>query len=289
MVEGLYDRSTAKLRNGLIGGSIGGLLGGFLFDPITRLMASNTGMTSRATAFVILGMCIGVLIGFVQVVLKEAWVTVLDGYRPGRQLILSEGVTVLGKAEYAALPFVGKSDNDLDWEHARIVRQAGGKFAVEDNNSKLGVMLNGSRVQGRALLNDGDVLKIGSNMIRFSERRAGKKAAAGGSHGRHQDRSAAADRTASIPPPLRPPETGPARGLQRPSCPRPSSTPLPRDRPRSRLSPTATIDPPRRSPLETRARPPHRPPPPPGATACPKCGRAVSKGQRYCIACDLHF
>ena len=64
-------------------------------------------MISRATAFVILGMCIGILIGLVKVVLKEAWLTVLDGYRPGRQLILSEAETVLGRAEYAALPVHG--------------------------------------------------------------------------------------------------------------------------------------------------------------------------------------
>ena len=36
VVEGLYERSPAKLRNGLIGGAVGGLIGGFLFDPILR-------------------------------------------------------------------------------------------------------------------------------------------------------------------------------------------------------------------------------------------------------------
>ncbi len=41
VVEGLYERSPAKLRNGLIGGAIGGFLGGILFDPISHLMASS--------------------------------------------------------------------------------------------------------------------------------------------------------------------------------------------------------------------------------------------------------
>ncbi len=107
MADGLFEHSPVKLRNGLIGGSIGGLIGGFLFDPIQNLihsvagqalMASSSGMSSRATAFVILGMCIGALIGLVQVVLKEAWLTVLDGYRAGRQLILSQPVTTLAAA-----------------------------------------------------------------------------------------------------------------------------------------------------------------------------------------------
>ena len=33
VVEGLYERSSSKIRNGLVGGAVGGILGGFLFDP----------------------------------------------------------------------------------------------------------------------------------------------------------------------------------------------------------------------------------------------------------------
>ena len=146
VAEGLFERSPAKLRNGLIGGAIGGLLGGLLFKPISLLMASSaTGMSSRATAFVILGMCIGILIALVKVVLKDAWLTVLDGYRPGRQLILSDAQTILGRAEYAALPFMGRNDVALDLVHAKIVRQPDGRFTLEDNKTKDGTRLNNVR------------------------------------------------------------------------------------------------------------------------------------------------
>ncbi len=37
VVEGVYDRSFRKIRNGLIGGAIGGLVGGLLFDWICTL------------------------------------------------------------------------------------------------------------------------------------------------------------------------------------------------------------------------------------------------------------
>jgi len=77
--EGLYERSPRKTRNGLLGGSIGGLLGGMLFD---RIVQSGAQMSGRATALVGPGISIGVLIGLAHVVLKEAWLTVLDGYRP---------------------------------------------------------------------------------------------------------------------------------------------------------------------------------------------------------------
>ena len=161
VVEGLYERSPAKLRNGLIGGSVGGLVGGFLFDPIRGAIGSQSGMSSRATAFVILGMCIGLLIGLVKVVLKQAWLTVLDGYRPGRQLILSEARIVLGRAEYAALPFMGPNDGELGQEHALVVREPGGRFVLEDKNTRQGTSVNNTRVNGRVILHDNDVIRMG--------------------------------------------------------------------------------------------------------------------------------
>jgi hypothetical protein len=176
-IEGLYEHSASKLRNGLIGGALGGLLGGFLFDPISQLIASHSGMSSRATAFVILGICIGALIGFVQVVLKEAWLTVLDGYRVGRQLILSQPVTVLGRGDHVPLPFLGPANAGLDAEHLKIVRQASGGFVLEDNKSKLGTRLNGQIIQGPKPLKDADVIKLGTNIVRFNERH-GKSGAA---------------------------------------------------------------------------------------------------------------
>src|SRR5205823_5763946 len=141
-VDGLYERAGKKLRNGLIGGALGGLVGGFLFDPVKE-WAAGSGLAGRAIAFVLLGTCIGALVGLVQVVLKEAWLTVLDGYRPGRQLILSKDVTVLGRAEHAALPFFGTLARDVEREHARILRQPGGRFVIEDAQTKGGTRVNG--------------------------------------------------------------------------------------------------------------------------------------------------
>jgi hypothetical protein len=171
VVEGLYERSASKLRNGLIGGALGGLLGGALFDPIRNWVAHGSGMSSRATAFVILGIAIGALIGLVQVVFKDAWLTVLDGYRPGRQLILSRSVTALGRGDHLSLPFLGPMNATIESEHVRIVRQANGSFAVEDNRTKSGTRLNNQPLTQPATLNDGDVIKFGTNFVRFNERR----------------------------------------------------------------------------------------------------------------------
>jgi hypothetical protein len=169
-VEGLYDLAPRKLRNGLIGGALGGQLGGFLFDPIQK-MVGGSGMSSRAAGFVILGLAVGALIGLAQVVLREAWLTVLDGYRAGRQLILSQPVTCLGRGDHLPLPFLGPMNAELESEHTRISRQADGSYVVEDNHSRLGTRLNNTALSAPTVLKDGDVIKLATNFVRFNERK----------------------------------------------------------------------------------------------------------------------
>jgi hypothetical protein len=168
--EGLYEKSKRKIRNGLIGGGIGGLLGGFLFDFITTWLGSDYNMSSRAIGFTVLGLCIGAFTGLAQVILRDAWLTVLDGYRAGRQLILSTPVTVLGRSDHLQLPFLGPLNKDIESEHVRIVRLANGAYAVEDNHSKLGTRLNNQPLASQVVLKDGDVIKFGANFVRFNER-----------------------------------------------------------------------------------------------------------------------
>ena len=173
--DGLYERSRRKLRNGLIGGVIGGLIGGLLFDLINYLAPASLETFSRATALVILGLSIGAMIGLAQVVLKEAWLTVVDGYRPGRQLILSQTVTTLGRGDHLPLPFLGYSGKDLESEHSRINRQEDGTYVAQDNGSRIGTRVNGQLIQGPTSLADGDLLRIGSNIVKFNHRHRGKE------------------------------------------------------------------------------------------------------------------
>jgi hypothetical protein len=165
--EGLHEHSSRKTRNGLIGGSVGGLLGGLLFGWIAE---ARLEMSGRATAFVILGLCVGVLIGLAHVVLKEAWLTVLDGYRPGRQLILSKDITTLGRAEHLALPFLGHADAELELEHARIIRQPNAQYSIDDNRTRIGTLVNSQPIHAQVVLRDNDLIKLGTNIVRFNHR-----------------------------------------------------------------------------------------------------------------------
>jgi hypothetical protein len=166
--EGLLKRHWRRFRNGLIGGLCGGLLGGLCFNPITSLIGSP--LSSRAFAFVLLGLSIGLLLGLVQVLLKEAWLTVETGYRPGRQLILNDEVIILGTTERSHLIFAAQGARGVEPIHAHIRHTAGGGWILEDNNSRTGTLRNGERIDRPVLLQDSDVIQFGVNTVRFHER-----------------------------------------------------------------------------------------------------------------------
>ena len=58
------------------------------------------------------------------------------------------------------------------------MRQPNGRLTIEDNKTKDGTRLNNVRIDEAAVLNDGDVIRLGYNSIKFSERhrRAGEEA-----------------------------------------------------------------------------------------------------------------
>lgn len=300
VVEGLYERSATKLRNGLIGGAIGGAFGGVLFDVVLAVVRSPSGMPSRAVAFVVLGLCIGVLIAIVQVVLKQAWLTVVDGYRPRRELILTQPVTVLGRSESLPLPFFGAMSKNVEPEHARIVRGRDGRYVLEDNHTKIGTIVNKKVIEGPVTLQDGDLVRLGNNIVRFHEKR--------------RDRTDAV--IASTPPPARstPPPVPPAGPTTTPPpVPKPSpvsSPPRPAPAPTATPAPTRAAAPPPPKPAAPpppTSRPPvapsrpAAPPPKPAAPlptpsasppkGCPGCGKLVPGpvGKRYCPTCHQRF
>ncbi len=160
-----------KIINGAIGGALGGLLGGILFDAIAGMGEAVTGLpleqTPRAIGLVILGLCIGLLISLAHVILKEASVKVEQGFRAGRELILSKPETTIGRAESSDIGLFG--DNGVERTHARILKK-GDRWVLADNNTPGGTFLNGERVDGPTPLRSGDVIGVGRSALRFTER-----------------------------------------------------------------------------------------------------------------------
>ncbi len=288
-VEGIYDLNVRKVRNGLIGGGIGGLLGGLLFNPIYALFGGN--MSSRATAFVILGMFIGLFIGLAQIILMEAWLTVVAGFRTGRQVSLTQSETILGTSEKAQLPFIAYGAKGVEPVHLRILRRPEGGFLLQDNNSRTGTQLNGKRIQQTVLLRNGDLIQLGPNAVRYSE--SFKNVEDGYVESPAEPARPGTGKVVeaiAVGPPR------PAGGIPvgKPVGP-PVARPVPPAQPPSRSSASvrsAGKPPPLPAGLAAPApAAPILPPQPPAPAACPICARPAKgiPGKRVCENCGIKF
>lgn len=172
------DRASGPVRkvfNGILGGALGGALGGLLYiqlhDAWGRYFVDRVAdefWSPSATGFVALGLCIGLLIGLAQVILKEAWLRVEAGRRAGWEMILSKPEITIGRAESCDVGLFG--DNGIDRAHARIV-QRGGRYLVEDLDTSGGTFVNDLRIAEPTPLRSGDGIRVGRALLRFGERR----------------------------------------------------------------------------------------------------------------------
>lgn len=165
-----------KVLKTLGGGTVGGILGGILallLAVVWQKLKPNVGdpdwlWSPTAMGFVALGMCIGLLVGLAQVILKEAWIKVEAGFRPGREMILSKERTSFGRAEGVDIPLFG--DAGVEKLHGNIVQDGGRYYLVEENSPPGGTYINDQRVNGRAPLSSGDLIRAGRSLLRFFEK-----------------------------------------------------------------------------------------------------------------------
>lgn len=256
---GLFERSRARLWEGIAGGALGGLAGGLLFGPIAGLLAPGSPGVGRAFAAVVLGACLGAALVAATGLIAPARLTVLGGDRPGRRLFLASQPVLLGRSGDADLDFTRAEDSEVEPRHVRILPKEDGRFLLEDVRSRHGTTVNRARLVRPTFLHDGDLIQIGPNTIRFNQRR-----------GRTCNVADSSARANSSPQP------GPAAASS------PNSSPL--ESSGARLSgaklPTGTGVPNSTGGL---------PPLPRGMTRCPKCQRPVLGARPHCVVCNLSF
>jgi len=162
-----------KVIKTVIGGTIGGVLGGILamelgiaWDRI-KPRGGDWLWSPTAMGFVALGMCIGLLVGLAQVILKEAWIKVEAGFRAGREMILAKEKTSIGRAEGVDIALFG--DAGVEKLHANIVLE-GGCYVLVDRTTPGGTFVNDAKVNGQVALSSGDRIRMGRSVLRFYER-----------------------------------------------------------------------------------------------------------------------
>ncbi len=166
--QGFGTGGGKKVVNGLLGGLVGGLIGGFLFDIIG--LFTMTGMLSRAVAIPAIGACTGFGIGIVQEIRKEAWLKVLQGATSGKEYIVFGSRTVLGSSTKCDIVLV--QDPEVAPMHAEI-SLVNKSYIIRELNNAAGVWVGRHRVTNQKLKN-GDMIKIGQNLLQFFERQVNK-------------------------------------------------------------------------------------------------------------------
>jgi hypothetical protein len=165
-----FAGSFRKLRNCVIGGTIGGILGGiiaFSINYIAITLLERDMWSATMIGFIAIGACIGLLVGLAQVILKEAWIKVEAGFRPGREMLLAKEKTTIGRGEGSDIALFG--DSGVEKTHANIVLE-GGRYYLEDLQTPGGTYVNDQKVEGRIALATGDLIRVGKSMLRFNER-----------------------------------------------------------------------------------------------------------------------
>ena len=120
-----------------------------------------------AAGYVALGACIGLTVSLAQIILREAWLRVESGFRPGRQLLLTRPETTIGRAESCDIGLFG--DAAVEKMHARIVHQ-GDQWLLADAGGPNGTLLNGQRIAGPTPLRTGDKIHVGASIFSFGGR-----------------------------------------------------------------------------------------------------------------------
>jgi hypothetical protein len=170
--RGHVGGAVRKILHGTLGGSVGGLLGGAMYVLIRGNFSfggrnPDDLFSSSALGFVVLGTCIGLMVGLAQVILKEAWVRVETGFRAGRELILAKDQVTIGRAESCDIGLFG--DAGIERLHARILQQ-GQRYLLADAGSATGTFVNDQRIMQPTVLRSGDAIRVGRSLMRFQER-----------------------------------------------------------------------------------------------------------------------
>jgi len=162
---GVATLSLSNVLKGAAGGWVGGFASGLLFDPIGAAMAG--GALSRLVGCGLTGLLVGLFIGLVQELTKQAWLKVEAGRLRGREYRLERAVASLGRAEESEVGLFG--DPSVLPRHARIER-LGQTFVLKDLSTQQGTFLNGQRVES-AELHDNDRIRISNYELSFHVRR----------------------------------------------------------------------------------------------------------------------
>lgn len=181
-IEGL-NKGTQSIK-GFSGGVLGGIVGGGIYEVARGYGLAQTASLKQqiilAFSLSILGGAVGASIALVTVMLKRAWIEVLDGKVAGRIYDVTKYIDpqlgrykpgIIGSDEWRSNIYL-PGDYKVQPAHAKIGYTNGGPcLTVYPAAQKTSVtMINGSEVTSCAL-HDGDRLQVGGTQLLYKQKR----------------------------------------------------------------------------------------------------------------------
>ena len=167
--QGIAMRSPRLLAYGFLGGLVGGLLGGLFFDPITEFMMPTDFISAHASRFVgitVIGGTVGLMIGIVELLARDAWLRMIKGPLAGKEFLLFKDTMAVGKSPRSDLYIF---NDDLVADTHAVLRVSGEDYELESKQPDSPATVNGRPVK-RAKLRHGDKVGIGETVFVFNKR-----------------------------------------------------------------------------------------------------------------------
>ena len=124
------------------------------------------GEASRAIGLTIIGGTVGMMIGFTEMLTRDAWLKVIQGPLRGKEFSFNRTPIRLGSSPKNEIYLF--KDPKIDPIHAEIDKLRD-TYEIVDSKSTTGTFVNGQRVKSHRLV-DGDVIRIGDSEFSYSMR-----------------------------------------------------------------------------------------------------------------------
>lgn len=167
--EGIANKAPRKTSYGAVGGAAGGFLGGAIFEFLRGSFGSY--VFSQALGLIILGACIGSLIGLVEDILRDAWLMVISGRQEGKEFTLAKDVATIGRDERCDIALF--YDERIVAQHAQIVRKDGQFIFSGLPGSEGRIFVNAQVVPSSQRLQNNDRIGVGDTTLLFRWKEGG--------------------------------------------------------------------------------------------------------------------
>jgi hypothetical protein len=174
LADGLLARSSRRILYAGIGGLLGGLMGGVVSSLLWRF--TDLPNTSRALGYALLGALVGLFIGLLPTVLRNALSyaslkVISSGRNEGKERLIDKKRILIGSEARCDLPLYG--DPEIIRQHA-VIEQLGDQFILRPLGDAIVVMNDrGSKLPTRitqSVLQKEDQFQIGGETLIFRKK-----------------------------------------------------------------------------------------------------------------------